>query len=77
VSKTIAKPPRITCPADLPSLLRALWRNPANSHFLAKMERGHFSNVPVSTIEEAVAEARRLSAAGADVYARLRRVQIP
>ena len=68
MSKTIAKPPRITCPADLPSLWRALWRNPANSHFLAKMERGHFSNIPVRTVEEAAAEARRLSASGADVY---------
>jgi hypothetical protein len=55
-------------PDGLKSLLLSVWRNPANSHFLAKMERGHFSNIPVRTVEEAVAEARRLSAAGADVY---------
>jgi hypothetical protein len=39
--------------------LRALWRNPANSHFLAKMERGQFSHIPVQTIEEAVGAAHR------------------
>ena len=59
MSKINANPPRITCPADLPSLLRALWRNPAYSHFLAKMERGQFSHIPVQTIEEAVDAAHR------------------
>lgn len=68
MSEKNVKRPRLTCPADLPSFVRALWRNPANSHFLAKLERGQFSNLPVSSVEEAAAEARRLSASGADVY---------
>ena len=50
---------RISLPSDGATLLRALWRNPANSHFLAKMERGQFSHIPVQTIEETVDAADR------------------
>ncbi len=77
MSEKIVKRPRITCPADLPSLIRALWRNPANSHFLAKLERGQFSNIPVQTIDEAVDSAHRsldTSARGASGAFFVRRV---
>ena len=76
MSNQNVKRPRITCPADLTSVIRALWRNPANSHFLAKLERGEFSNIPVQTIEEAVDSAHRsvdASARGASGSFSLRR----
>lgn len=55
---------------DLNPLLAALWRSPDLCHQVGVLDRtsGHFSNLPVSNIGDAINRAAASSAAGNDAY---------
>lgn len=53
---------------DPRQLLIALWRSQDRAHFICTLDKGRFSNKPVSSIEQAVSFALAYSTLGLDTY---------
>ena len=60
--------PRISRPEDLEKFYRFVWNDPSQRHFLWIRKGQSRRNIPVHSIEEAVAETRRWLDEGWEVY---------